>query len=383
MTGGSTLSGQPLNNPLDFSSAFWFDSSESLADTHRSKFERVRYGRDSGLGQIDLENLLEEWHPGFRVLTFRSGMGALQTILQWAWGAFDTHFVQSEVYRKTTSLIHDLTELSGKHPREINLRLAPLLVADAPLPGGTSLVVLEVPSNPHLRLTDWPTLLPPDADKPFVVVDATLSGLGNLSEEFVGRTDAIVYSLTKYIGGHNDLIAGAIFIRPDRYRELWEARSRLGNIIGPMEAFLASRSLKTFGLRWQRQCEVAEEIFQRFSALYGAGTLGTLNFPGAGTNSDQATLTQKTLIRRGAVMSFTVGTDRAALSQKISRLETVKMAPSFGSTDSLIEICSLMSQPDATDQELAMSGIEPTLVRLSIGTEDPELIFADIEKLLA
>lgn len=382
MTGDSKTAGQPLNNPVDFSSAFWFESSESLADTHRSKFDRVRYGRDNGLGQIELEKALEEWHPGFRALTFRSGMGALQTVLQYAWGAFGTHFVQSEVYRKTAGLINDLAELSGKYPFTISLWGAPASMSGAPAPGRTSLVVLEVPSNPHLRIPDWPDLLPPDSDKPFVVVDATLSGLANLSEEFVARADAIVYSLTKYIGGHNDLIAGAVFIRPDRYTDLWEARSKSGNIIGPMEAFLSSRSIKTFDLRWQRQCEVADEVFQRLSELQVRGSLRTLNFPGAGTNSDQETLAHKTLLRRGAVLSFTVDSDRKPLAQKMSRLETIKMAPSFGSTDSLIEICSLMSQPYATDDELLMSGIEPTLMRLSIGTEDPGMILSDIQRLL-
>lgn len=382
MIGESTPRGQPLNNPVDFSSAFWFDTQESLAATHQLKFERVRYGRDSGVGQNHLEKSLEQWHPGFRVLTFRSGMSALQTVLHWAWSSSNHHFVQSEVYRKTAGLIDDLTELSGRQSFEINLWHAPVTASEAPLPGSTSLVILEVPSNPHLRIPDWPMLFRHCTSKPFVVVDATLSGLANLSEELVNQADAIVYSLTKYIGGHNDLIGGAIFVRPDRYKELWEIRSRLGNIIGPMEAFLASRSMKTFDLRWERQCEVADEVFEKLSKLLDGGSLASLNFPGAGTNSDQHSLAQRSLLRRGAVMSFTVGSDRKSLAQRMSDLKTVKMAPSFGSTDSLIEICSLMSQPDATDEQLEKSGIEPTLIRLSIGIEDPDLIFSDIRGLV-
>jgi len=371
-----------LSEPVDFSSAQFFGDSETLADTHESKYQKVRYGRDSGHGQINLEKSLELWHPGFRALTFRSGMGALHTLLQWGWGAYKDHFVQSEVYRKTSGLIRELSELSGKSAHLISLDTGLTRSADELLPGKSALVVLEVPSNPHLRIPDWPTIAPQGDEKPFVLVDATMSGLGNLSNELIERSDAIAYSLTKYIGGHNDLIGGALFVRPDLYEEIWEVRSRMGNIIGPMEAFLALRSLKTFDLRWQRQCDVAEDLFTMIHELFDAGSLRSLNFPGTGTNSDQAQLSDATMMRKGAVMSFEVNLNREDLSKKMSDLETVKMAPSFGSTDSLIEICSLMSQPEASYEELAAMGIEPSLVRLSVGVEKPELIFADIRRLV-
>lgn len=373
---------RPLSEIVDFSSAFSFETSEALARTHQSKFNRVRYGRDSGLGSIELEAVLERWHPGFRVLTFRSGMAALNTILNWGFRSFETIWVQAETYRKTRELIRELEEFTAKKSREIPIGPSaawPVSTASAK----DSFVILEIPSNPHLRLPDWPRILEGESGKPFILVDATLSGLGNLSNELIQHSDAIVYSLTKYIGGHNDLIGGAAFVRPERFQDLWSARSREGNIIGPVEAFLALRSLKTFDLRWQRQCDGAEEVFELLGNMLSNGILRTLNYPGEGTNRDQKDLVARTLARKGAVMSFAVDSDRRSLAARISNLRRVKMAPSFGSTDSLIEICSLMSQPDATDQELTESGLEPNLVRLSVGLEEPKDIVSDLQQLFS
>lgn len=383
MTDETKLAGGPLNRPVDFSSAYSFSSSESLAETHQLKYDRVRYGRDNGSGQIELEKALEEWHPGFRVLSFRSGMAALTTLFHWGWQISDKQLVQEEIYRKTESLVRDLHGVHKKPLARLPMLKQPHRRQEIEVLEKNTLMFFETPSNPHLRIPEWPDLLSIQDTNPLVFVDATLSGLGNLSHELVEKADAIVYSLTKYIGGHNDLIGGALFVRPDRYQELWEIRSRMGNIIGPMEAFLALRSLKTLSLRWHRQCDVAEEVFRELELLQGKGSIGTLNFPGGGSNSDQEYLANRTLTRMGAVLSFTVVTDQESLARKMKSLEAIKMAPSFGSTDSLIEICSLMSQPEATLEELAASGVEPTLVRLSVGVEPAQVILSDLRRLTA
>lgn len=372
--------GLPLAPTLDFSSAQGFKNSNSLRDTHSDKFQRHRYGRDSTSGGLDLERELELWHPGFRALTFRSGMAALETLMQWAWPQFESFSAQSEIYRKTESLFAALNNLS---PRD--LERLPLSLGDQEKSyswNKETFVFLEFPSNPHLRFLDLDFSQFPQSERPFVFLDATMSGLGNLTDEFVHTTDAIGYSLTKFIGGHNDLIGGVLFVKPHLYEDLWNLRSRMGNGIGPMEAFLTLRSLKTFPIRFTTQCTNALEVFHGIEALRDDERLEDLFFPGMGSNADQHTLVARTLLSPGSVMSFVVPGDRARLAERMSGLTTLRMAPSFGSTDSLVEICSLMSRPEASNEELEKSGLEPTLVRLSIGLESAKKILADVAKIV-
>lgn len=372
--------GQPLAPTLDFSSAQGFRNSDSLRDTHGDKLERHRYGRDSTRGGLDLELELELWHPGFRALTFRSGMAALETMMQWAWPQHKSFFVQSEIYRKTESLFTGLNDLSPRALERLPISLGDQGKSYSRNKG--NFVFLEFPSNPHLRLLDLHFSELPQGDRPFVFVDATMSGLGNLTDEFVRTTDALGYSLSKHIGGHNDLIGGVLFVRPHIYEDLWNLRSRMGNGIGPMEAFLTLRSLRTFPIRFAAQCTNALEVFHGIEALREDERLEDIFFPGMGSNADQHSLVTQTLLSPGSVMSFVVKGDRATLAERMSNLKTLRMAPSFGSTDSLVEICSLMSRPEASYEELEKSGLEPTLVRLSIGLESADKILTDVAKIV-
>jgi cystathionine beta-lyase/cystathionine gamma-synthase len=209
-----------------------------------------------------------------------------------------------------------------------------------------------------------------------------MTGLGNLRPKFLESVDVICYSLTKFIGGHNDLIGGILFVKDEIYEQAWALRSRMGNIIRPMEAFLSMRSLRTFALRMEAHLKSTEVVLGFMQEQTQQRTLRGYFYPGFGQNLDQEFLVEEVLFHRGSVLSFIPNRTRDEVAQSVRDLKFIKLAPSFGSTDSLFEICSLMTRPDATERELLESGLEPNLVRLSIGIDRPDLIIDDLEKIL-
>ena len=376
--GANEIGGKPLANQLDLSSAYSFSDSSSLKFTHENKYSQNRYARDSSRASQSLERLLSSYHPGFKALTFRSGMAAIETLMSWAWIKFDQFYVQSEIYRKSEAVIANLKNLSDRSVTLLERNSSNFTDLHNP----KSFFFFEFPSNPHLRISSLWGEISTTPDRPFVFVDATLSGLGNLNQDLENAVDVLCYSLTKYIGGHNDLMGGVLFVKSELYEEIWETRSRMGNIIGPVEAQLCQRSLQTFSIRFQKQCENALIVLEGLLKFRELGLLEDIFYPGYASNESELAIAKKTIGLFGSVISFVVPGDRNALAEKFKGFKCVKLSPSFGSTDSLIEICSLMSRPTASSEELAMSGLEPNLVRLSVGLEDPNLVLMDIRKLL-
>jgi cystathionine gamma-synthase len=365
----------PLTTPLDFSTARRFPDSEGLKLTHSKKFSLHRYGRDSSPVAMRLEHELEEWHPGLKALIFSSGMAAIETLMHWAWLHFKNVAIQAEVYRKTEVIASGLSVLAPRNMHRISHddRNLPREMKDGPL-----FTFLETPSNPHLRVLGPSITTSSRRIGDLTAVDATLSGLGALSPAFLQSIDILVYSLSKYIGGHNDVLGGALFVPEDLYGDFWELRSRMGNILAPADAFLISRSLRTLALRMESQEANAREILPSLREFQSQRTIRSIFYPGSDANNDQAELAEQLLLTKGSVVSFEPSAPREVLAHRLKDLRTVKLAPSFGSVDSLIEICSLMSRPDLGEDELRSQGLEPSLIRLSVGLEPSNKIIEDL-----
>lgn len=373
----SRTPGKPLVPPLDLSAAHYFESSEALSALHESRTSYTRYGRESTSNQRDLEGVLEEYFPNFRALVFSSGMAANETLMQWAWKEFSALVITSEVYRKTEAVIDHLSSLASRDITRIDAR------ADIPkFVPNDGFFFLEAPSNPHLRLVDLKAARDslPGA---FFAADLTLAGLGNVLPDQLDRLDAVVLSLTKYASGHNDVMGGALLVREERYRQFWDDRARSGSVLAPFDCYLLQRSLRTYSLRWTAQLAHTSAVFQFLEGQLVEGNLGKLFYPGNGSNSDQLDLAQSFMHGFGSVLSMVPRISREEIANRLNRLQVVKLAPSFGAVDSLIEVASLMSQPSATLDALAAQGLEPNLVRLSVGLEDVDMIVDDLQRILA
>jgi len=304
-----------------------YASASALAAYHADPRAGHRYGRDSSPEVVEAERAIEAWHPGYEAVLFSSGMTAISAV-------FDTFgndgiSMPAECYRK-------VVPLAGSRAREDG-----------------ALIWAESPSNPHLRLVDYENL---QSSGRKVALDLTFAGLGNFRGDF---PDIIVHSLTKYACGHNDFMAGVVLARGLSADAIWQRRSMAGGIPDAGTARLLSRSLKTYDLRMERQVE---------------NTLAVLDWLRARVEHVFYPPASEWHYHGGAVVSFrVVGADPVELTDRLGDLETIRMAPSFGAVDSMAEVPATMSRAP---------GVEPDLVRLSVGIEPVCRILADLEKVL-
>lgn len=316
-----------------------FKSASDLAAYHADPRQGHRYGRDSSPEVRAAERSIEAYHPDYEAVLFGSGMAAISAVFGALGG--DCIALPRECYRKVIPLAGDRA-----------------MFWDAQGAGSkASLIWAESPSNPHLRLCDYERLQGLAAEVP-VALDLTFSGLGNFNSEF---PQVIVHSLTKYVCGHNDFMAGVVLARGKFAEKVWRHRSMAGGIPDPNTARLLSRSLKTYDLRIERQVGNALMVLDWLRDL----GVEHVFYPPQSKWHDHG----------GSVISFRVaGADPAELTDRIGQLPTIKMAPSFGAVDSMAEVPATMSRAP---------GVEPDLVRLSVGIEPVNTIIADLETVLA
>jgi cystathionine beta-lyase/cystathionine gamma-synthase len=278
-------------------------------------------------------------------------------------------------YRKTYSIIKNLKDKFGiihEHYDSSN----DYLKGDAGDEG--TIFFVESPSNPFLRLIDIKKIRNKVPESK-IILDTTFQGLLN-DKGFIQYADLIVVSCTKYIGGHNDLFGGIVACANDElYSRIWDERSMKGGIIDNMSAYLLLRSLRTYDLRIERSLENVKYILE---FLENDKAIKKIYYPGAFENSDQSELFTKMHYHGGAVVTFEMN-HNINLKKNISNLFSTKMAPSFGSVDSLIEIPIYMSHWGQSKEFVKSLKLNEYSVRLSVGNEPVEYIINDLKRLIA
>jgi cystathionine gamma-synthase len=240
-----------------------------------------------------------------------------------------------------------------------------------------TIILIESPSNPFLRLVDVEKVrsAQPNAK---IILDITFQGLMNVDINFE-HVDIVVSSCTKYIGGHNDLFGGFLATNsPEIFQLAWEERSMRGGIIDNNSAYLLFRSLRTYDIRMQKTLEntsLALEILQDHPNVL------EIYYPGSHANADQKDLFSEKYRHGGGVITFEVSSG-IDCEHNISKLNSSKMAPSFGSVDTLIELPASMSHYGKTEKELLMLGLTKNVVRLSVGHEPIQFIRNDLIALM-
>lgn len=369
--------GFPIVPRLDVSTAHAFHSADALDAYHRSPRSGLRYGRDSSESSKMLEVTFEGMYPGFRALTFSSGMSAIMTAVSAFSSPSKRLFLQNESYRKNRFLAKHLYPQLWKS----------IDYFDAfDVPSSRTLkhqsFFLEAPSNPHLkipRVVDLKNLAGTDG---IVFVDATLAGVGNEQPLLLEHSDVVIHSLTKYANGYNDSFGGLVLVRENFIHQLWEFRSALGTILNPHDASNIHTNLKSYRTRFDRQVGNTEAVLDVITKLKIEGLIQKFFYPGLGENADQQTLASSLIKSSGAVVSFVPRASLAELHTRIGELKVLKMAPSFGSVDSLFEFPRTMSLASLSDEEVEQLGIASNLIRIAVGVEEKSAIIADVLKLL-
>ena len=331
------------------------------------------YGRVGNPTRDAFERALASLEGGERCFAFASGMGAETTLLL-TLRPGDHVVLADDVYGGTYRL---LTKVLGPWGLEMTTcDLSDAAALSAAVRPETRFVWVETPSNPLLKIVDIATVAAQShAADVRVVVDNTFASPA-LQLPLALGADVVVHSVTKYIGGHSDLLGGAIVTSDATLMDqLGFLVNAVGAIPGPMDAFLALRGLKTLGIRMERHCANAAAVA---SFLASHEKVNQVYYPGLSTHSGHA-IASAQMSGFGGMVSFSVGSaDEAAQLARATRLFV--LAESLGGVESLIEVPGPMTHASVSGSPLEVPG---DLIRLSVGLEHPDDLIADLARALS
>lgn len=335
----------------------------------------LKYAREENPTTRALEHVLAKLELGEDSLCFSSGMAAIATIYFATLSSGDKIVIPREAYGMSIRLAQDLQ----KYGVEVVIPWPETDDVVAAIKKGVKLVAIETITNPTLRVIDVPRV----AEKckevgATLVVDNTFAS-PVLYQPLKDGVDLVVHSVTKYLGGHNDVIAGAIVGSSDTIKDLWNWRRKIGNIIGPFEAYLVLRGVKTLKMRVEKCCENAQKIAE---FLIGHPKVKSVHYPGL--PADKYHGIGKKLFKNGfgGVVSFNIKGEQEEVIKMMKQLKIIKAAPSLGGTESLLSYPVIGAAGTMPEDERKKLGITTDLVRLSVGIESINDLIYDLDQAL-
>ncbi|GAA0490613.1 cystathionine gamma-synthase [Microbacterium aurantiacum] len=354
--------------PVHFSTTYAQDGIGGL----RQGYE---YGRSGNPTRTALETQLAALEGAQHALSFSSGLAAEDALLRAALVPGDEVLLGNDVYGGTYRLLSRVLGGWGVKLRVVDMSdldaVAAAIAERAP-----QIVWVETPSNPMLRITDIAGLarLGHDAGA-FVVVDNTFASPA-LQQPLALGADVVVHSTTKYLGGHSDVVGGALVLNDDAlYEKAKFLQFAVGAVSGPLDAWLTTRGIKTLELRMRRHSESAQRIAEHLSA---DPRVAAVHYPGLPGHPGHA-LAASQMSGFGGIVSLELA-DAAAARRFAESTRLFQLAESLGGVESLMNYPDEMTHASVRGTELA---VPERLVRLSVGIESVEDLLADLDAALA
>jgi cystathionine gamma-synthase len=370
-----------IADPLVSTATYTFENTEELRLYMKQKLwgeplERSEYGRYGNPTTFAAEARLAALEGCEDALLFASGMQAISTVLLQFLSQGDHLIITDNMYRKTRQFCTVILPRYG-----IDCTVVPINDFDAlenAIRPNTRLLFSESPTNPHIRLLDVERFAQTARQHGILsVVDSTFATPFNLRPLEWG-VDLVVHSATKYLAGHNDLLAGAVAGSRELLAALRDFQGVLGAISDAYIASLLIRGLKTLGLRLERQnanaCQIAE-FLSRHPAVENVW------YPTLTSHPDYE-IGKRQYKGYGGVVSFTVRGDGDTAARVVDALQIPLLAVSLGGTESLVSQPSIISYFELSRAERQALGIQDNLIRYSVGVEDPEDLIADLDQAL-
>jgi len=392
------LSEGSLKAPIFLTSTFVFESAahgkrffEGITGVRPGGAEGLVYSRFNGPDQEILEDRLALWDGAEDALVFSSGMSAIATLFLALVQPGDVIVHSAPLYAATETLIGRILGKFGvtwlDFPAGATQTEIEAVMQAAKAKGRVAAVYLESPANPTNALVDIEAVraardavLTTADHRPPIAIDNTF--LGPLWQRPLGHgADLVVYSLTKYVGGHSDLVAGAVLGTKAAINPIRSMRNTIGTITDPHTAWLILRSLETLELRMSRAGENAAKVCAMLRDHPKVERVGYLGFLEAG--SRQADIFARHCSGGGSTFSLYLKGGEAEAFRFLDSLKLVKLAVSLGGTESLASHPAGMTHLSVPAARKAELGITDNLVRISIGVEHPDDLLADFEQALA
>jgi len=394
------LSEQSLKPPVFLTSTFvfrtaqdgkeFFELAYGLRQKRPNEEPGLIYSRINNPDLEMLEDRLAIWDEAEANLVFASGMAAISTTL-WAYVRPGVTVVHSDpVYGGTAFLLTRILPQFGvtavSFPAEGGSKAMEEAVERARAAGPVAALYLETPANPTNGLVDIrrareiaDSLRGADGKRPVVIVDNTLLGPLHQTPTAHGA-DLVVTSLTKYVGGHSDLIAGGCSGAAAALDPIRGMRTILGTMCDPHTGWLLMRSLETLKLRMTAAAEGARKVAAFLAAHPNVAAVWYLGSLPEG-HPDRLVF-ERQCRSAGSTFSFEVKGGEAEAFAALDRLEVIKLAVSLGGTESLASHPATMTHSDIPHEEQLRLGITPALIRLSVGIENPDDLIADLDQAL-
>jgi len=391
------LSEGSLKPPIFLTSTFVFQTAaegkrffEGITNKFGSggKAEGLVYSRFNGPNQEILEDRLKIWEDAEASLTFSSGMTAIAILLLTFVRPGDVVVHSGPLYAATETIINKILTQFGVHyidfPAGASREELDDVMARAKAKGRVAMIYLESPANPTNALVDVEGVAAARAaafegELPPIAIDNTF--LGPLWARPLDQgADISVYSLTKYVGGHSDLVAGGLVGKRALLDKVRLMRNVMGGICDPNSAWMLMRSLETLELRMTRAGESAEKVCEFLRDHPKVEKVGYLGFLEPG--SRQADIYQRHCTGAGSTFSlYLKGGEREAFAF-LDALKIANLAVSLGGTETLASAPAAMTHLSVPDERKAALGISDNLVRISIGVEKAEDLIADFDNAL-
>ena len=336
------------------------------------------YSRASNPTRTALENALASIENGTRGLAFSSGLAATDCILR-SFKAGDEVIAMDDLYGGTYRMFSRIYKESGIKFHFFDM--TDIAKLKSLINENTRLIWVETPTNPLMKLADIEEIAKiTKENKIWLAVDNTFA-TPYLQKPLDLGADIVMHSATKYLGGHSDVIAGALIVKDEALGEqLHFQQFATGATLGPMDSFLVLRGIKTLSLRVQRHCENGEKVVDFLS---NHPKIKTVYYPGLVSHPFHE-IAKKQMKAFGGMVSFTFVSGKKEDSIAfLEKLKVFTLAESLGGVESLANHPALMTHASIPADKRAEVGITDDLVRLSVGIEDAEDLIADLEQALS
>ena len=353
------------------------DTAELIA-YQEGRFGSYEYGRYGNPTTRTAEEKIRVLEGAEDCLVSSSGMNAATTMLLALVPAGGHVVTTTDCYRRTRQFIQTVLPKMGVSATVIEPSDLGALEAALVSRPDTTLFFSESPTNPYLRCVDIPAIAALCARTgTLVAIDSTFATPLNQQACALGA-DLVLHSATKYLAGHNDVLAGAIAGRAGPVAAVRAMHNVLGGTVDPHAAYLLLRGLKTLGLRVTHQNGAALEIARRLEAH---PRVARVHYPGLASHPDHA-IAARQMTGFGGVVSFEVDADLWGTAAVVDAVRLPYIAPSLGGVESLIEQPTVISYWDQGPEGRAAVGIKDSLIRYSVGVEDVEDLWADLDQAL-
>jgi cystathionine gamma-synthase len=365
-----------LTTPIVQTSTFTFKNSKAIEDYTKKGKEHFEYGRYGNPTAKIAEARLADLEGAEDCVVFSSGMSAITTTILSLVQSGDHIVITDDSYKKTLEFCKSYLKQFG-----IECTIVPFgnyEVLEKAIKKNTRFIFSESPTNPYLNIFDL-VRIKKIAEKHNVLtlIDSTFSTPFNQRPIEFGM-DVVLHSLTKYLAGHNDILAGAVLGKEELVEKVRNLHKSMGGLIDPHCCYLLLRGLKTFPLRVERQNESGLKV-ARFLETHPR--VQKVYYPFLESHRHYE-IARRQMTGGGGVVTFEIKGNLSTAKRFLDALKLIYIGPSLGGVESLITHPAMVSYYDYTRKARYELGLTDTLFRLSVGIEDVEDLIADLDKAL-